>query len=279
MTGAKLFTLDPYTQPDVWLALALVADEDDLDGALLDDDRVVSVSDLATKAFPLLSDAIRSDKSPRDRWLENVVPWLKWHLWQKRFSFRVDWPANWPLKVTATVHDAASMLAAGKVSWQANEHTFDMHRRSPDDNFEAQLWPCARLYVHIHVESFYVPLPMATKGVQEIEVHSVKDWLFKAFVYVGELYLAPLTNEHLGGPYADDSIPTSMPVPANLVLEPVYIGFVPHTALGLLAIMIPALLAVYYFVAPLVGKVLEESIESDIRAFEMKEEEQQRKTQ
>ena len=266
LSGVQLFSLDPVNEPEVWIALDLeeviasgenvdiVTDSSNSDRSLSTRKATTSIlpSELHSDAFPLISRDIKTQLSPRDLWLKLLPKRLGWYLYSKRFSFRINWPANFPIKVQANVHTPHSMLAAGKASWQANEHRFDENRRTEEEDLiDAIYWPCPRIYVHVKVDIEALPIPPAKK--QESGSSLVWDTLLN----LSEWYIGPLTNPS-DSVNMDESSKDKIisPVPVHLILEPVYFGFIPHTSLSLFMVLIPLLIFSTYVLLPIVRKKL-----------------------
>lgn len=258
LSGPQLFSLLPDSQPDVWLALTLVPPDDDLSPAVDIFAASITPQQLSSRSFPLLSRGHEDEKSPRDRWLSRLPRLTSWYLWSKRFSFRVNWSANFPLRVTATVHSPQSMLAAGKARWQANGHEVAEDRRSRDEDIDSPQWPCPRVYIQLRVgdDAVHIPPKRLSKGHDE-EPTSIERRAYNALVKLAEIYVGPLTNGDRPPPTVQAD---ALPVPVHLVLEPLYLGFVPHTALGFLALLVPTIALAYVFVVPFVEKVLEKAL-------------------
>lgn len=278
LTGVQLFSLDPVNEPDVWIALDLVDVQEveqtvDADVSAPSVDRSLSTrkattsilpSDLHSSGFPLISRDIQSQLTPRDLWLKMLPKRLEWYLYSKRFTFRVDWSANFPIKVQANVHTPHSMLAAGKARWQANEHEFDENRRTEEqDLIDAVYWPCPRVYVHLKVDVEALPIP--PRKQHSVSKRSGLPAILDMFSHASEWYIGPLTNPSDSASL--DGSQTSKvvsPVPVHLILEPVYLGFIPHTSLSLFMVLIPLLLFSIYVLTPIVkNKILKILAEKD----------------
>ncbi|UZJ55840.1 hypothetical protein CBS101457_005160 [Exobasidium rhododendri] len=244
-----LFSINPATQIDgVWLILALDPEEASLElTSAAEAGTITTPESLATKAFPLLSNGHYDHLTPRDRWLLNVWNRTKWRL-SHRFTFRITWAPNFFLKVDAEVHTAKSMLAKGKITWKANEE--DMVNLQQEQELsveETNLWPCPRLYVHIVAREERVPIP----AKPPLDEHSNIVW--KAFVRLAEAYIGPLVGKE-----GDDDTERrhSTTVPVHLILEPLYVGVLPQTALGLLAILVPVIAFAVVWVVPPITEAL-----------------------
>ncbi|PWN31950.1 uncharacterized protein FA14DRAFT_168953 [Meira miltonrushii] len=277
LTGVQLFSLDPVNEPEVWIALDLedvkeMEEMMDFDTSASSADRSLSTrkattsilpSDLHSSGFPLISRDIQSQFSPRDLWLKMLPKRLGWYTYSKRFTFRVDWSANFPIKVQANLHTPHSMLAAGKARWQANEHEFDENRRTEEqDLIDAIYWPCPRVYVHLQVDVEALPIP--PRRPKFVSKQSGSSSLWDMFLNLSEWYIEPLTNPSNSA--SMDGSPTSKivsPVPVHLILEPVYLGFIPHTSLSLFMILIPLLLLSSYVLTPIVKNKITQILTED----------------
>lgn len=274
LSGVQLFSLDPVNEPEVWIALDLEdvidsgekvdinADSSNGDRSLSTRKATISIlpSELHSDAFPLISRDVQTQFSPRDLWLKLLPKRIGWYLYSKRFSFRINWPANFPIKVQANVHTPHSMLAAGKASWQANEHIFDENRRTEEEDLiDAIYWPCPRIYVHVKVDIEALPIPPSRRD-QESGSSVVWDTLLS----LSEWYIGPLTNPS-DSINMDESSNGKIisPVPVHLILEPIYFGFIPHTSLSLFMVLIPLLIFSTFVLLPIVRKKLYEILAED----------------
>lgn len=202
-------------------------------------DAAITPERLATSAFPLLTADHQRDLAPRDRWLRNTKNKLRWFFF-KRFTFRVTWPPNFPINVDLKVHTARSMLTEGKIKWTANEK--DMRSIQEEDDLgrlDIPSWPCPRLYLHLKPRSFGVPIPPR----QSLADYS---WLHRFLSAITEAYIGPLVSNL---PDIEEAA-AATPIPIHLVLEPLILGFIPQTALTLMAVLIPTLTLVSIFIVP-----------------------------
>lgn len=287
LSGSQLFSLDPVNEPEVWIALDLEDLEDmegnknmfDIHTSNSNPDRSLSTrkattsvlpSSLHSNGFPLISREIQTQFSPRDLWLKMLPKRLNWYLYSKRFTFRTTWPANFPIKVQANVHTPHGMLAAGKARWQANEHEFDESRRTEEqDLIDAIYWPCPRVYVQLHVEIEALPIP--PPKVQIESEQSRQSPLWTLLVNLSEWYIAPLTNPNFSKGSDDKGTRQSesskekiiSSIPVHLILEPIYLGFIPHTSLSLFVILIPLLLFSTFVLAPIVTRQISHILAED----------------
>lgn len=263
LSGVQLFSLDPVNEPEVWIALDLEEVKEMVNGdvSASSSDRSISTrksttsvlpSELHSAAFPLISRDIQTDFSPRDLWLKMLPKRLEWYTYSKRFSFRLDWSASFPIKVQANIHTPHSMLATGKARWQANEYEFDENRRTEEqDLIDAIYWPCPRVYVHLKVDIEALPIPPPKQN------HVKQSSLWDMLVNLSEWYIGPLTNPFKEGNFGSNDKIIS-PVPVHLILEAVYLGFIPHTSLSLFMVLVPFLLFSTFVLAPIVKKKLNE---------------------
>jgi hypothetical protein len=248
-----LFSIDPTTQTDgVWLILALDPEEAYLEMKSSPGEKITTPQSLATRAFPLLSKGHRDHLTPRDQWLQGVWSHLKW-TFHNRYTFRLTWAPNFFIHADVQVHNARSMLAKGKITWKANEE--DMESLQQDQELaseDASVWPCPRLYVHILAKEDKVQIP--PRRMQGDQDRGNVIW--KVFEYLAEWYLGALVGDGSDGG-------DSTPIPVHLILEPLYLGVIPQTALGFLAVLVPLLAVAAVWIVPPLSQTLHRFISSE----------------
>lgn len=241
----------------MWLVLSLETKEEREHLARVSSALETTPQELVTASFPLLSRGYDTDRIPRDRWLHNTYQQAVWFC-SKRFSFRVNWAANFPLRVSASVHTPDSMLAQGGARYRANdeevapgdlEHVPRLAGGTDPDNGDVPQWPCPRLYVHLAVVDEGVAIPPRPR--EQSARSSMQDWAWKAIVTVAEGYLGPLAADPRSASAHESSAPSPLlPIPLHIVWEPLHAGAIPSTAMSLLVVLVPALVIAYLFIIP-----------------------------
>jgi hypothetical protein len=133
------------------------------------------------------------------------------------------------------------MLKQGKITWKADDQ--DMETLQQDEDLigvDIPMWPCPRLYVHIVAKEFGIRIP-SQQDIDDTDRNAVWKWIFRA----AEVYMGPLMSK-----LKDADKTAQTPIPVHLVLEPLYLGFVPQTALTLLAVLLPLLGVTYLMILP-----------------------------
>jgi hypothetical protein len=234
----------------VWLVLDLTSEKAEPASTETAD---ITPESLATKSFPLLSRATFSPSTastPRDEWIQRKKNHLVWTLFTKRFSFRVNYAANFPISIDATVHSARSMLKAGKITWKSDDLDKDMETIQQDEDLigvDVPTWPCPRLYVHIVAEEYGVSIP-PRQVIRDEDVNVIWRWIYNA----AELYVGPLMSKP-----NNLEATAQTPIPVHLVFEHVYLGFIPQTSLTLLAVLIPLLSVAYFIILPQISAAVQ----------------------
>lgn len=141
------------------------------------------------------------------------------------------------------------MLKAGRVSWKAGPTETSKAgdasavgsetAEKVDEEFET--WPCPHLYAHIQADYQGVPLQGAKQDADLI-------------ARLGEAYMGKLAPGHAQETH---SLP---PIPILLILEPLHLGVVPHTALSLLGVLLPVLALAWGFLVPSLLRVAQTAV-------------------
>lgn len=224
---------------------------------------ITTPQQLSSESFPLLTKEQRDRQSPRDWWLQSVKHRIVW-LFSYVYSLRINWAANFPLHFEIHVYTPAGMLAAGQVHYEANSKRIipspsgstelrdksDGPIRKGVDWDRVDMWPCPRLYVHIKSTEDFIVIPSDQLDGWGNSLHMSKSWVLSFLAGIAEAYIGPLNDV-----VKSDTSHEKTPIPIHIILDPMFMGVLPHTSFSLFGILIPLLCIGYFWLVPFLVKV------------------------